>query len=350
MIETATQQTEQPIVWHVGRSGEVAGGMTQVLNAYVNWPFEKINLQIINSRDGSLGLRGMILFLKALLKVLFLPRKGIVVVHLSQGGSFIREGFILRLAHFRGLGTVAQLHGSRFAEFSKQRSALVKKVLSAADKVHVLSEETQDVVCNMVAPNKVIYLPNAVALGEDNVKAKHVVFGGSVCLRKGIDVLTQAWLKLQPNPDWQLKIAGPVKATEWQQKPLPNAEYLGSIAHEELMRLLDDAAIAVLPSRDEAMPMFILEALARRCCVISTTVGGIPKVLDDERGFLVTPGDVESLENAMRLAIENDSERQQLAEKGFASFAENFSSEVIYPQLENLWLEVYQNAKKPAFL
>ena len=327
-------------VWHVGRCGEVAGGMTQVINAYLNWQFDQVQVRVIQSRDGSTGLPALWLFFKALLKTLALPfrsRSGVVVVHLSQGGSFYREGGLLILAKWFGYGTVAQLHGSRFAEFSRRKPRLVKTVLGAANRVHVLSEETGNIVSSMMPANRVVYIPNAVPSGKQVAKEKLVVFGGSVCHRKGVDVLLDAWRQLDSS-GWRLVVAGPIADIN-VPNDLDNVEFPGAVPHQSLMNYLDRAEIAVLPSRDEAMPMFILEALARRCCVISTTVGGIAKVLGEGRGLLASPGDVDTLKACFEQAFEG-SQREEIAEKGHCSFQREFSSEAVYPNLEALWYSV----------
>lgn len=341
-----SQVSEKNTIWHVGRSGEVAGGMTQVVNAYLDWDFEKIDVKVICSRDGTSGIKAVWLYLVALIKILtlrFSHKSPTVVVHLSQGGSFIREGSLLYLARLRGFGTVAQLHGSRFAEYSSRNRIWVKAVLNAARKVHVLSEETRNIVLTMVSADRVLYLPNAVPVGKPKKKEKLIVFGGSVCHRKGVDVLVQAWTLLQErqpsSSDWKLVIAGPVIEKELVPRALRNAEFVGSIHHTELMDLLDRASIAVLPSRDEAMPMFILEALARRCCVVSTNVGGIPKLLDRQRGMLIEAGSVSSLSEAFCKCFDTMF-RKRLAENGHVSFKKEFSASAIFPVLEDMWLDV----------
>ncbi|MCG8317575.1 MAG: glycosyltransferase family 4 protein [Pseudomonadales bacterium] len=331
---------KESFVFHIGRCGDVAGGMTQVINSYLDWDFSNITVEVIVSRNGAKGIKGLLVFLKAWHQVVLMPlRRGkkTIVVHLSQGGSFIREGVLLVLASFYGYRTVAQLHGSRFASFYKRHPFLVKLVLSHATKVHVLSEETRDIVRDFKPQLDVVYLPNAVPAGNPTKKQKLIVFGGAVTRRKGVDLLIQAWQSMATYNGWKLIIAGPVMEQDLRVNGLSHCEFAGSLSHKELMRLLDQAAVAVLPSRDEAMPMFILEALARHCCVISTYVGGIPKVLSDDRGILIQP-DADELRLALATIVADEGVYQRYASKGHDSFLNNFSAHAIYPKLEDLWL------------
>lgn len=332
--------------YHVGRVGEVAGGMTQVLNAYLSWPFEHFEISVITSRNGSLGLKGMGIFIGACWRTLRIPRgpgRVLVVVHLSQGGSFIREGLILILARARGFATVAQLHGSSFVAFSRRHPRLVRVVLGRADLVHVLSAESAKAARAMADPGDVVLIPNAVAPGNPGPKTNTVVFGGAVTKRKGVDVLMSAWRAVPNRVGWTLKIAGPLAEPELAEHASSDVEVLGAVPHTQLMSLLDRSKIAVLPSLDEAMPMFILEALARQNCVLSTSVGAIPSLLGDDRGIVVPPADTEALATQLAGVINDESRRDRVAALGRAYFDTNFSTETVLPRLERAWLRAIEH-------
>lgn len=341
----AAENLARPIAWQVGRHGEVAGGMTQVVNGYLAWQFSNFDVRVIVSRDGSRGFRALALFVRALMLLVKLNdvQKNMFVVHLSQGGSFIREGFLLLLAQARGFGTVAHIHGSRFVDFAGRHPWLVKKILSVATKVVVLSDATRDVIVQIVPPSRVELVPNAVPEGQVQPKERLIVFGGAVSRRKGVDVLIEAWRKAGVGSGWQLVIAGPIADPGLIPGNLPDAKFLGAITHDALMDLLEQSSIAVLPSRDEAMPMFILEALARDNCMISTRVGGIPAVLAHGRGLLVDVGDTDQLAAALKKVISDDVFRERTTQAGRAGFDDAFSAKAIFPRIENIWLDVLMN-------
>jgi glycosyltransferase involved in cell wall biosynthesis len=333
------------VAWHVGRQGDVAGGMTQVVNAYAHWPFQRLSVRVIRSRDGTRGWRALSLFLRAgwqLLVQLRDRQREMVVVHLSQRGSFVREGLLLWLSHLRGFGTVAHLHGSSFVAFAARWPRLARSVLRAADRIIVLSEASRAAAAALVGPARVQLVPNAVPAGNPVTKERWVVFGGAVGHRKGVDVLVEAWRRTVPHGDWRLVVAGPILEPDVVPPDLPDATFSGSLAHHELMSWLDRSMIAVLPSRDEAMPMFILEAMARSNCVVSTRVGGIPAVLADGRGALVPAGDVDALADALGRAMHDDAWRRETAARGHAAFEAEFSAAAVYPRVEAIWAETLQ--------
>jgi glycosyltransferase involved in cell wall biosynthesis len=329
----------RPTVHHLGRAGDIPGGMTQVVNGYLDWPFPAVDVELITSRGEPHDVRAALLkAASAFVRILRLPRRSsVLVAHLSGGGSFVREGALMRVAHLRGIATVAHLHGSSFAKFAAQHPRLTRWALRGADRVITLSDESSEVSARFVPRDRVVLIPNAIPSSSPTSKRDLVVFGGVVSHRKGIDVLQDAWERIDA-PGWELVVAGPIRDAHLVREGIPNMTFVGSLGHDELMTLLDRSRIAVLPSRDEAMPMFILEAMARRNCVISTDVGGIAAVLGEGRGIVVPPSDVEAFAAALQSVVSDPGRRESLAAAAGKGFDESFSSDAVFPRVEALWL------------
>ncbi|GAA4967598.1 glycosyltransferase family 4 protein [Kineococcus glutinatus] len=337
----------RPTVYHLGRAGEVAGGMTQVLNGYLAGTFDRVDVDLVTTRGNPGDLvTSARRAAGAATRLLRLPRgRSVVAAHLSAGGSFVREGALMRLARARGLATVAHLHGSSFVAFAERRPRLVRWVLGAADHVVSLSSATSAVAERSVPAPRVHLIPNAVRLGTPATKENVVVFGGAVGRRKGVDVLLQAWSRVDA-PGWKLLIAGPVLEPDVVRET-HGATLLGALPHEELLELLERSRVAVLPSRDEAMPVFVLEAMARRNAVVATDVGGVAPVLAGGRGLVVPPADVEALRSALQRVISDDALREGVAEAAWAAARDTYSTDAVHPQLEQVWLDAL-GADSPA--
>ncbi len=72
--------------------------------------------------------------------------------------------------------------------------------------------------------------------------------------------------------------------------------------------------VFVLPSRNEGLPLTLLEAMACECPVVATSVGGVPEVLVHEgAGWMIPPENHERLTAAIRAAM--DAPSGQLAHK-----------------------------------
>ncbi|GAA1510490.1 glycosyltransferase family 4 protein [Agromyces terreus] len=339
----------RPIVHHLGRGGDIAGGMTQVVNGYLEWPFEHVDTRLIVTRgDPGDSVAADLLAAGDAVQISGLRRSTpqVVVAHLSEGGSFLREGSLLRMARARGIPTIAHLHGSSFAEFAARRPGVVGGFLRAADRVISLSEESTEVAAGFVDRERIELIPNAIPESSPTAKHPIVAFGGVVGHRKGIDVLQRAWADLGGARDgWRLVVAGPVRDEHLVDRQADGVEFVGSLPHDELMALLDESLVAVLPSREEAMPMFILEALARRCCVVSTDVGGIEAVLRDGAGLVVPPGDAEALRAALESVLVDRGLLEAVADEGARVFAERFSATAVFPRVESLWLDAINGGR-----
>ena len=73
----------------------------------------------------------------------------------------------------------------------------------------------------------------------------------------------------------------------------------GDAVREELIR----ARALVLPSFAEGLPVAIMEALAMGRPVVTTAVAGVPELVDDRCGWVVPPGSVDDLVEALRAAM-----------------------------------------------
>jgi glycosyltransferase involved in cell wall biosynthesis len=117
-------------------------------------------------------------------------------------------------------------------------------------------------------------------------------------------------------------------------------EIPGWIAPELIPVLLRSAQILVLPSYYEGQPMSVLEAMANGLCVIATDVGGIPDLIDENCGILLSPGDVDGLAGALRDVVADSALRVRLGSAGLARVREEFEVDVIWRRYDELYRRV----------
>jgi L-malate glycosyltransferase len=89
---------------------------------------------------------------------------------------------------------------------------------------------------------------------------------------------------------------------------------LGS--QDDVGSLLEQADIAVLPSRSEGLPNAAMEAMAYGLPVIGSHVGGLESLLGSGAGLLVAPGDAVALAQALQRLIEDPSARREMGNIG----------------------------------
>src|SRR5262249_1055704 len=137
----------------------------------------------------------------------------------------------------------------------------------------------------------------------------------SLIPRKGLDVLFHALRPLFSKcSEWHLVIVGggPSLAELQglaQQLQLESRIHFLGIANNAL-EVLADCNVFVLPSRNEALPVSILEAMASSLPVVATDVGCVRDVvIHGHTGLVVPPEDATALCSALRTVLSN----QQLA-------------------------------------
>jgi glycosyltransferase involved in cell wall biosynthesis len=83
-----------------------------------------------------------------------------------------------------------------------------------------------------------------------------------------------------------------------------------------------------LSSCSEGLPMVVLEAMSCKLPVVSTSVGGLPKVLSDGAGILVAPRSPDELALAMKSLLNNEDDcRNSLAMAGYEKMVKFYSLE-----------------------
>lgn len=110
-----------------------------------------------------------------------------------------------------------------------------------------------------------------------------------------------------------------------------HVRFAGAVEEEDLPRYYRASRAVVLPSRNdtEGFGMVLLEAAASGIPAVGTTVGGIPKALDDGRaGLLVAPRDPVALADAMRLLLSDGELGRRLGEHGRERAVREFSWEI----------------------
>jgi glycosyltransferase involved in cell wall biosynthesis len=82
-------------------------------------------------------------------------------------------------------------------------------------------------------------------------------------------------------------------------------DWLGTISYKEVAAAMAGCSALVMFSNYENEPCVILEALCCGLPVISTDVGGIPQVINESNGILVSPGNEHELLQAMMTVIDH---------------------------------------------
>lgn len=270
-------------------------------------------------------------------------------VNLASQGSTLRKLFLTWLGTRLGHATVIHLHGAMFHDYygrvgSFQR-AQIQRMFRDAARVIVLGSVWRHFVAETfhLPDARILVLPNASAArpprAEEAVPPE-ILFLGRLGERKGVPVLVAALGRLaQTKLDWRAMIAGDGDAAPYRAEAErlglgARVSFPGWLQEAEAHAHLSRAALLVLPSEAEGLPMAVVEAFAWGVPVISTPVGSTPDILHDGvEGLMIPVGDVEVLAKALERLIAEPALRRQLGANARAFFAQHLDFE---PYLRNL--------------
>ena len=302
----------------------VKGGIAAVVNGYRGSQLEKdYEITYVESyKDGSKfdkllkGICGYFHFAY----VLMFHKPDVVHIHSSFGPSFYRKMPFIYMASWRKIPIINHIHGADFDEFflnaPESKKEKIKKVYNRCDILIALSEEWKERLAQIVPEDKITIIENYSVLHEDALEERMrrscnntVLFLGELGKRKGcydIPAVIAQVKKYVPNVRFVLAGAGSdadekaIKQLINEKSVTENTIFPGWVRGDTKDKLLREADVIFLPSYNEGMPMSVLDAMGYGLPVVSTNVGGIPKIVHDgENGYCCEAGDVDRMGEAI---------------------------------------------------
>ena len=271
-----------------------------------------------------------------------------------------KGSFLLAFAKLAGLPTAAPT-GIFLRDFNYYLLWLVLRVLPGALYLapsEAVFEDARYRRWGLVAPRRLLALPNAVRLGSAPPdEPKNAPLFVAVCARlarwKGLHLLIRAWPQVRAAfSAVELRIYGEEVEPEYaaELKALVQELALGDAVHfcgyqRDLTPVFSAAAVLVVPSLSlrpgpETFSRIIIEAWAHAKPVVAFATGGPRYLIEDGAdGYLVAEGDVEALAGRLRQLLADPALRQRLGEKGRAKVREKFDPEKLAAALLSRVLE-----------
>lgn len=283
----------------------------------------------------------------------------IVHLHISVNGSYKRKSMMAAIAERRGKRVVLHEHSGEFARnFEAGDDAYredVRKTFSAADRVIVLSEEWRDYFTeNVCDASRVVVLHNGVSVPPEACSPcshQDVLFLGRLDVRKSPDILLRASKHMLGEfPGAKLLFGGDGEIERYKLLAAElgiadRCEFLGWVSGEDKERLFQRAGVYCLPSKNEAMPMSVLEAMAHGVPTITTAVGGVPQIITDGvDGLLMGVDDIEGLTRLLLNLEGNPDWRAELGVAGRRKIQKRFSIDSSVDELVEIYHDLMSQA------
>ena len=260
------------------------------------------------------GWRGIWRYLKLIRNLYRLSRDvDVITVHVSLDALIALGSLVALVARrwrrpflFRSFG--GKFIGDRRWPFGWLSVAIVRP----ADKYLVETEEC-------VRKARYVGLTNVQAFGNSRPlpAARKQLVSGRKCARflflghvnegKGIRDIVAAARRLTYA---RVDIFGPLASdiTVEQLSGMPNLTWRGFVDPERVLEIMREYDALLMPTHydSEGQPGVIIEAFAMGLPVIATRRGGIPEMIDETCGILITPRSVDGLCRAMTLLMNDD--------------------------------------------
>lgn len=291
--------------------------------------FTPLNNCIVNRKYGTNGkfsfpnIRNFFKAKKAIKKALKQQSFDTIYINTSFGVSLLKDLYTLSKKYKKKYRVVLHIHFAEIDSILTKNRLLHHLILKNLKRrvSHIISLssvlKTQLVDCGFDAKSiSVLYNyfdPNLLTTNPEFIGNKYkgaerpitnFLFVGSLDKRKGFYDLVTAFQELDPEKS-KLIICG--KPNDENAKKVldraisnPIFKYCGYVTGNEKSKIFSQTDVLVLPSYGEGLPITILEALHFGMPIITTKVGAIPEIINENIGTLLLPGDVVGLKNSLK--------------------------------------------------
>ena len=240
---------------------------------------------------------------------------------------------------------------------------LGSRILRRASRVVAVSQVEADQYRQIHVPDaKIVVIPNGVDVSEfkslpprGSFREKHgigqnervILFLGRIHQIKGLDLLLHAFARAIPRlSETRLVIIGPddgylakLMFTIGNSKPLGRRTLvLPALQNVEKLEAFVDADVYVLPSKYDAFPLSLLEAIACGAPVIVTEGCGLAEDCRDKVGLVVKGNETELSEALIRVISEED--LREKFRSNTSDWIKNYDVKSVASRLEEVYYQV----------
>ncbi len=335
------------------------GGITTltagILNSGLSNEYE---INYIASQAEDYGrLRKLILAIGALIQFIvsaLISRPGLVYVHMGSNASLYRESVFGLIGKLLKKRVLIHFHAGDLDNYYPHQSSFGRRFiaysLGMSDRVIAVSLESADQLRKLRPDLKISVIQNAIDTGEfrkresgnaENSNIVRLLFVGAIGKLKGERDLIAAIESLKNDlPELKVSILGygaeNLRELCEERGVANQIEHLGAVSLSQRIAFYERSDIFVLPTYAEAMPMSVIEAMAAGLPVITTRVGGIPELIDDEKeGLLFEPGDVAALAQKILILANDKNARLAMGKRARQRVDEQMSFSKYIERLRN---------------
>jgi glycosyltransferase involved in cell wall biosynthesis len=168
------------------------------------------------------------------------------------------------------------------------------------------------------------------------------VFVGRQALRKGLAQTVAAMIPLlEANPKLSLTIVSSQDGGKVAIPALPNIHVRKEATQDEVLVLLQQSHVLLMPSAWESYGFVYIEAMSRGCVPLAVD-RPVQRELLGHHGLLVRSQDSEEIRETIRDAMGDAGRLRRMAETGLEDFRARFSPEAVAGEFQRVIAEMLQ--------
>lgn len=318
-------------------------------------------LTLANIRDGLSAI------FRLIRDCIVIKPKIVNVVYTSRF-AVLKASALAIISKLFGTIVIAHLHGGDFDDFYEKLSSWQKRLVRAG--MHVPDywiapgEKWKQVLAGCgISLDQIAVIFNPIQLTvfefsermtngvpfETLAMPLNVLFVGHISKRKGLYDILQVIQRVECEklPVHFIFLGGKAHGGEMSSivaefKDVSSEYYsfMSPVYGEDYLKLLSTCDIFWLPSRNENLPIALLEAMTLGRPCITTRVGAIPEIfVDGENGFLVDPGQPEQLYIALKSMLASQSLRAHFSQNNLKMARERLYPDVAAYHLASVFMQ-----------
>lgn len=258
-----------------------------------------------------------------------------------------KAGLLTRVAvNTKKTKTIYTPHGYSF--LMKDSSKLKRAIYKAIEKVGAMNRSTI-VACSKGEYEESLKLTKRATYVSNGVNLKHLKKYIPENIKKidgkNFNIVTTGRVSYQKNPMLFNKIAERFQnikfiwvGTGELEKELtsPNIEVTGWKNKKELMQILNDSDVFILPSLWEGLPISLLEAMAlKKPCIVSNVIGNRDVIINEKNGFVCQ--NLEEFEKVIQKIQNNEYNLSEVSQNAYNDILNIYNTDVVAKEYKKIY-------------
>ena len=291
----------------------------------------------------------------------WLRRQQVQILHTHLPRDYFIAATATLGSGIRNVGTRHQLHPISHSLFKRPFMRRFSAMIAVSDAVRrglvassLLADERLVTIHNGIDVTEPVLLPPAAGSlrARAGVSASTPVVGfvGKLCPSKGLETLLQAVAGLRRRwPGLRLFVLGDepgggryrghLEALTRRLELAETAVYFGYVP--DAAACAGEFDVQVVCSLAEPFGLVTVEAMAQSRPVVVTATGGSPEIVrDGVEGFLVRPGDADTLARRLDCLLDSPGLRREMGRRGRRRVRRKFTRQAMLDRTEALYADV----------